>query len=126
MRSFLWLLASFSLLSLPLRSQIPACDHKQYTVIVILEAKPGRAEELKRCLLAVAAQSAAEYSNLEYRLFQDRKQREKFALFEVWRSQDWHQKQFDKPYIQTFCKDAMPLLARPYVILSGDGVLEGA
>jgi hypothetical protein len=45
---------------------------KAHTVMVVVEAKPEKIEELKQVLLSVIAPSRAESSCLEYRLHQDK------------------------------------------------------
>ncbi|MCH9624922.1 MAG: hypothetical protein S4CHLAM123_00840 [Chlamydiales bacterium] len=90
-----------------------------YIVIVLLEAKMGKEAELKRALLQVAEKSRAEKSCLGYCLYQDASNPAKFGLYEKWKSQELHQEQFNKPYIQEFAKQAEFLLAKPYQGLFG-------
>lgn len=90
---------------------------KPYTVLVIVEAKPGKEDELKEELIKVIAPSRAEDSCLEYRLHQDLKNPAKFVFYENWASQTAHQQQFQKPYISTLAEKIANLLAEPYQVI---------
>lgn len=85
-----------------------------HTVIVILEAKQGKENELKHSLLKVANLSRQEDSCIEYHFYQDPDNLSQFALFEKWKSKELHQEQFTKPYIIEFAQNAESLLAKPY------------
>jgi len=90
-----------------------------YTVIVLLESKPGLENELKQALIKVANKSREETTCIEYHLHQDLENKAKFGLYEKWKCQEDHQKQFSKPYIQEFADKAGDLLAKPYEGLFG-------
>ena len=87
---------------------------KAYTVIIILEAKPGKEEELKYALMNVIKPSRAEKTCLEYRLHQDHNNPAQFILYENWENKEAHQEQFRKPYIIELVKHIGDLLAKPY------------
>ena len=90
-----------------------------YVVVVMLEAKAGKEEDLKQALVKVAQESRKETSCIDYRLHQDQNNSAKFVLYEKWQSADLHQKQFAKPYIEEFANLAEELLAKPYEGLAG-------
>lgn len=86
----------------------------KHTVIVILEAKPGKEAEIKQALQNVIEPSRAEKACLEYRLHQDKNNPAQFILFENWQSKEDHLEQFNKPYIQELAIKIENLLAKPY------------
>ncbi|MCH9608749.1 MAG: hypothetical protein S4CHLAM45_06560 [Chlamydiales bacterium] len=85
-----------------------------HTVIVILEAKAGKENELKESLLKIAELSRQEASCITYHLYQDPDNLSQFGLYEQWKNKDLHQEQFKKPYIIEFSDKAESLLAKPY------------
>ena len=93
-----------------------------HNVMVILEAKPGQEEALKKALAYVAKLSRQEDSCLTYRVYQDKEQPTQFGLYEQWKNQMLHQEQFTKPYILEFAKQAESLLAKPYLGIFGKEV----
>lgn len=88
--------------------------HKYYTVIVILEAKPGKENELESELKKVAEYSRAESTNIEYKLNKSIDNPKQFILYENWVNKEMHQAQFEKPYIKNFANKLEELLAKPY------------
>ncbi len=87
---------------------------KAHTVICVMEAKPGREEDLQRALTEVAALSRAENTCLNYHLHQDKNNPANFILYENWISQTEHQKQFEKSYIIDLGNKLEELLVKPY------------
>jgi quinol monooxygenase YgiN len=87
---------------------------KPHTVIVILEAKPGKENELEKALQSVVQPSRAEEICLEYKLHQDSSNPAQFILYEQWASREQHQEQFTKPYIIELGQKLESLLAKPY------------
>ncbi len=87
---------------------------KPYTVIAILEAKPGKESELKQELMKVIEPSRAERTCLEYRMHQDINNPAKFFFYENWHNKDAHQQQFQKSYITALVEKLDGLLAKPY------------
>lgn len=88
---------------------------KQHTVIVILEAKPGKEAELKSALDTVAEHSRLENTNVDYRLHQSIDNPTQFILYENWVSKEKHQQQFEKQYIKELAQKLETILAKPYV-----------
>ena len=84
------------------------------TVIVILEAKPGKENELAQALKKVVEPSRAEDICVEYRLHQNSDNPAQFVLYEQWISRERHQEQFTKPYIIELGQKLEELLAKPY------------
>lgn len=89
----------------------------KHTVVVILEAKQGKENELESALTSVMQPSRAEESNLEYRLHQSVDNPAQFLLYENWISKEEHQKQFTKPYILELGDRIEPLLEKPYQVI---------
>lgn len=87
---------------------------KQHTVMVILEAKPGKETELESALISVAKQSRSEDSNVDYRVHKSIDNPQQFILYENWINQELHQQQFEKPYIQELGSNLQSVLAKPY------------
>ena len=87
---------------------------KPHTVIVILEAKPGKENELAQALKKVAEPSRSEEICVEYRLHQGSDNPAQFVLYEQWVSRERHQEQFTKPYIVELGQQLGDLLAKPY------------
>lgn len=85
-----------------------------HTVMVILESRGGKEEDLKKALTKVAELSRREDSCIEYRLYQDKNNPAQFGLYEKWKSKELHQEQFSKQYIVDFAKQAEFLLEKPY------------
>ena len=89
-------------------------DFQPFIVMVSMESKPGKAEELSYALRDVRRQSLQEPACLSYRVSQDIMNPNKFILYENWESQKEHQKQFEKPYIKNLGKKLETLLKGPY------------
>lgn len=85
-----------------------------HTVVVILEAKPGKVTELKAALMTVAQHSRLENTNIEYRVHESIDNPGQFILYENWVSKEKHQQQFEKPYITELAATLESLLAKPY------------
>jgi len=95
---------------------------KAHTVMVVVEAKPEKIEELKQALIAVVAPSRAEGACLEYRLHQDKNNLAQFMLYENWENAEMHQKQFEKPYIVELAGRMGELLAKPYFVVIAEEI----
>jgi quinol monooxygenase YgiN len=95
---------------------------KSYTVVVVLEAKPGKQDELKSALKAVIEPSRNESTNLEYRLHQDLNNPAQFVLYENWISKEAHQLQFQKPYIAELGDKLGALMAGSYQAIFAEPV----
>lgn len=75
-----------------------------HTVMVLLEAKPGKGKELKAALQEIVGPSRSESASLEYKLHQSKENPNQFMLYENWESSELHAKQFEKPYIKALGK----------------------
>ena len=92
----------------------------QYTVIAIVEAQPGKENELENLLQHVAEQSRAEEACVSYKLHKGIESQQ-FVLYEKWATPEKHQEQFSKPYIQDFMNKAEELLAQsPQIITTNE------
>ncbi len=87
-----------------------------HTVVVVLEAMSGKADELKQALNSVISPSRAEKTCLEYRLHQDSNNPNVFILYENWESKEAHQAQFTKPYIIELINKIEAILAKPFQV----------
>jgi quinol monooxygenase YgiN len=118
--------AFFGVLSFVLMSKALVAEEsiscKPHTVIVILEAKQGKENLLREALIQVAQLSSLEESCIEYRFYQDNETPTRFALYEEWESKELHQKQFSKPYILSFAKQAEPWLDKPCDAIFGQEI----
>ena len=90
---------------------------KPHTVLVVLEALPGKESQLKDALMSVKKRSLKEPASMEYRVHQDLNNPTKFFLYENWASKEAHTLQFEKPYIIEFAKEVSSLLAKPYDVI---------
>ena len=60
---------------------------KTVKIVATLVARPGRADQLKDLLLAMAAPSRAEPGNLQWDVWQDQAERSRFVLDEAYESE---------------------------------------
>lgn len=95
---------------------------KPHTVVVVLEAKQGKENELAAALKAVIQPSRSESTCLEYRLHKSIENPNQFVLYENWESKEKHQKQFTKPYIVELGEKLNDLLAKPYQAIFAEEV----
>lgn len=86
----------------------------RHTVLVVLDAKSGSKDVLKKELLKVKELSEKESTCLEYRVYEDTQKPNRVILYENWTSKADHAKQFEKPYIIEFGKKLDGLLEKPY------------
>lgn len=87
---------------------------KPYTVVVIFEAKQGKANELQLALETVAQLSRGEKPCLEYRLHRDVKNPNQFILYENWTSKEEHKEHLEMSYIIELAEKLDHLLDKPY------------
>ena len=85
-----------------------------YTVIAVLEAKPGKENVLEEELKSVADCSREEPTNLGFRVHKGFENPQQFILYETWASKQDHEKQFDKPYIKALAEKLDDLMEGPY------------
>ncbi len=90
-----------------------------HSVMCILEAKPGKENQLRDALMKVAKFSRLEDSCIEYHVYQDANTPTLFSLYENWQSAELHQEQFKKPYILELLAVSDELLAKPYMGVMG-------
>jgi len=86
---------------------------KNYTVMAIMKAQPGKESELKQVLAESLVPSHPEDACIEYRLHQDSNNSAIFFLYENWKSKELHQQQFQKPYVVSLIKKLDDLLVKP-------------
>lgn len=92
--------------------------HNPHTVIVLLEASPGKESELQSALETVTQYSRAEPHNITYQLHQSTDNPLLFILYEQWQSKELHQTQFEKAYIKAFAEKAKLLLSKEPQVIS--------
>ncbi len=97
-------------------------NNKPHTVVVILEAKPGKEAELQLILENVVEPSRSEKTNIEYRLHKNIDNAQQFILYENWTSKEEHMQQFEKPYIKDLAGKLEGLLAKPYEAYFGEEI----
>jgi len=90
---------------------------KAYTVLVILEAKPGKEAELKQALMEVISPSRSETTCIEYRLHQDLNNPAQLFLYENWASKEAHEDHFKEPYIEALAGRIDSLLNKPWQLI---------
>ncbi len=95
---------------------------KQLTMMVVLEAKPEKAAELAAMLDFVTKASRDEDYCIDYRLHRSLENPNQFVLYEVWKSAELHELQFEKPYIKCFMAKAEELLAKPFQAISAEEI----
>jgi quinol monooxygenase YgiN len=95
---------------------------KLHTVIVVLDAKPGKEKELESALQAVVQPSRSEKACLEYRLHKNKDNASQFILYETWENQEKHQQQFEKPYIKNLAEKLEHLIADSYQAFSAEQI----
>ena len=95
---------------------------KPHTVVVVLEAKPGKESDLAAALEMVVQPSRAEKTCLEYRLHRSLENQGQFVLYENWESKEKHQAQFAKPYIVTLGEKLNDLLGKPYQVIFAEEI----
>jgi len=95
---------------------------KNHRVVVVLEAKVGKEQELESELKTVAEHSRAESTNLDYQVMKDKNNPRQFILCESWESAEKHQAQFTKNYIQAFASKLETLLEKPFQAYMGEEV----
>ena len=110
-------LLSLFILSAGGHAKSPQKTGSPHTVMVVLDALPGKESELEAALQDVVAPSRSEASCLEYRLHKSIENPAQFMLFENWVSKEKHAEQFDKPYIKVLGAKLEGLLANPYLVV---------
>lgn len=80
-------------------------ETEPYCLWATLRAKPGQGDILGERLLALVEPSRAEPGALEYHVHRDRKDPDRFTLYEAFASVDDFRAHLDTPYIQAFLAD---------------------
>ncbi len=93
-----------------------------HTVMVVLEAHPGKEADLEAALQAVVDPSRSERACVDYRLYKSIDNPAQFMLFENWISKEKHAEQFEKPYIKDIAVKLEHLLAKPYTIVMANEI----
>ena len=99
---------------------IQAKEHNmqnKHTVVVILEAKPEKAELVKKELMKVKQLSEQEDTCIAYHVHEDIDNPARIVLYEHWTSKEDHAKQFEKPYILELVDVLQDALAKPYTLV---------
>ncbi len=87
--------------------------------MAVLTAKLDKEVKLKNLLLKIAIESRKEEGCLTYHVCQDKKNPLIFGLYEEWKSQEIHQKQFEKPYVKEFFEVSDEIIEASYSGLRG-------
>jgi len=88
-------------------------NHTPYTVLAILEAKPGKEHALKEALLSLMTPTLQEEGCLNYDLHQAHDNPAKFMFYENWVSKSAHAKHRETPHMKTWQAKRDDLLAKP-------------
>lgn len=86
---------------------------KPYTLLVIFEAKSGKAQALKEALTALIEPTLKEEGCINYDLHQCLDNPAKFMFYENWASKEAHAKHVTSEHIQTWRTKKDELLAKP-------------
>lgn len=92
---------------------------KPYVVLVLLLAKPGKELELKQALMEVVEPHRSQETCLDYHIYQDTNEPAKFGIYARWVSEEEHDKEFEKPYVQALLKKLDDILAAPLQVIGG-------
>ena len=86
---------------------------QHYTVLAILEAKPGMEQELKKVLTALIAPTLKESGCVSYDLHQCPGNPAAFMFYENWTSKDTHAEHCETAHFKAFEIRMDELLAKP-------------
>jgi quinol monooxygenase YgiN/quercetin dioxygenase-like cupin family protein len=75
-------------------------DPKLLTTVTLITGKPGKEEELKRELLALAGPTRAEAGNIQYDLYQSPTHKNQFMRLEVWKTDQALEEHKNAPHIK--------------------------
>jgi len=95
---------------------------KPRTVIGFLQALPGKERDLEQALHQVVQPSRQEEGCISYRLHRDLQDPARFILYEIWRSAQEHEMQFQKPYMNELLSQLDELLAEPVQVFLAEDV----
>jgi len=77
-------------------------DPRPVCVIVRARARPGKADEVRRELMAVAHLIRANPGCLDYRVYQDRADPDSFVLWERWISEEAGEENLQRRYMAAY------------------------
>ena len=83
------------------------------TVLAILEAKPGKEDELNKALLALIEPTRKEEGCINYDLHRSVDDPKKFVFYENWTGRSALDVHMASPHLTSFVKRAKELLAGP-------------
>lgn len=86
---------------------------KSYIVLVLLQAKSGKQQQLKEQLLALVEPSRHDKGCIEYHLHEDPTDPTKFMFYEIWASQADHAQHLETPHLKAWIAVQDELLAKP-------------
>ena len=85
----------------------------EITVIAIITAKDGLADQVKQLLLALIEPTHREPGCIDYRLHLDSDNPCRFMFYEVWQNKQALDEHIKKPYLQSLIEKADQLFAEP-------------
>ncbi|QLH42503.1 MAG: antibiotic biosynthesis monooxygenase [Coxiellaceae bacterium] len=94
-------------------------QHKKYTVLAILEAKPGKEQALKTLLMSLVRPSSEEPGCVNYDLHSCLDNPAKFMFYENWVDRAAHEQHRQTPHMQAWRAQRDELLAKPSEVTFG-------
>jgi quinol monooxygenase YgiN len=88
------------------------------TVVAEMVAKPGKEDDLKRCLLALVEPTRQEEGCVQYDLHQSASEAGRFVFYENWRSRELLDRHLQSAHLLAFGAMAQELLAEPGRVLT--------
>ncbi|MBI4776988.1 MAG: antibiotic biosynthesis monooxygenase [Deltaproteobacteria bacterium] len=83
------------------------------TIVAMLEAKPGKEEELNKALLELIKPTRKEAGCINYDLHRSEDDPKKFFFYENWTGKSALDEHMASPHLTGFVKRAKELLAKP-------------
>lgn len=96
------------------------------TVVAVLEAKPGKEDELNKALLELIAPTRQEDGCINYDLHRSVDDPKTFLFYENWTGKQALDVHMASPHLTSFVKRAKELLARPLDVTFYEMVSEPA
>jgi quinol monooxygenase YgiN len=85
--------------------------NKQITLIVPVEAKPGKRDEVYKRLCELAQLTRQEEGNIEYIPHEVTGESNSFLIYELWRDQNALDFHMEQDYLKNFVADSKDLLS---------------
>ena len=82
-----------------------------FVVIATHRAVPGTADQLEKRMLLDLAATRTEHGCLQFHIHRDRRDRDLFVIYEVWRNAEALKAHFVTDYVQAFVRDSAPFEA---------------